>query len=134
MKSLRHVFPFKSYFHFRFPLPVSWPTYEFRLPTPSACKTDVGVPMWMIQCHVHVQIHDVPVQNSGIPSLWNCTHFRPTPGLVEFHFRSRGMRYRRRFSCVSCGIGPSRNRFLPHVKILNGSGAIENKTHSTSCD
>ncbi len=28
MESLRHLFPFKSYFHFRFPLPVSWPTFE----------------------------------------------------------------------------------------------------------
>ncbi len=25
------MFPFKSYFHFRFPLPVSWPTFEFSM-------------------------------------------------------------------------------------------------------
>ncbi len=29
MKSLRHLYAFKSYFHFRFPLPVSWPTFAF---------------------------------------------------------------------------------------------------------
>ena len=29
MKSRRHHFPLKSYFYFRFPLPVSWPTFEF---------------------------------------------------------------------------------------------------------
>ena len=61
-----------------FPLPVytvSWPTYEFRLSTSSACKGDVGVPMWMKYCHAHAQIHEVPVENSDIPSLWNWTHF-----------------------------------------------------------
>ena len=29
MESLRNLFPFKSYFHFRFLLPVLWPTFEF---------------------------------------------------------------------------------------------------------
>ncbi len=28
MESLRHLFPFKGYFHFRFPLPVSWLTFD----------------------------------------------------------------------------------------------------------
>ena len=53
--------------------------------------------------------------------------FRPTPGLVEFHFRSRGMRLRRRVCCTLCRTGSSRNRFLPHKKIFNGSGFIEKK-------
>ena len=51
--------------------------------------------------------------------------FRHTPGLVEFHFRSRGMRLRRRICCTLCRTGSSMNRFLPHMKIFNGSGFIE---------
>ncbi len=86
LESLRYVFPFKSYFHFRFPLPVSWPTHAFPLSTSSACKGDVGVPMWMKYCHVHAQIHEVPVENGDIPSLWNCTHFSayPRSGRIPF--------------------------------------------------
>ena len=36
MESRRNLFPFKSYFHFRFPLPVSWPTFAFPM------SADVG--------------------------------------------------------------------------------------------
>ena len=37
LKSIRHLFAFKSYFHFRFPLPVSWPTLW--LPDVGLCRT-----------------------------------------------------------------------------------------------
>jgi len=30
MKSHHHLFPFNSYFYFRFPFPVSWPTLSYR--------------------------------------------------------------------------------------------------------
>jgi hypothetical protein len=51
--------------------------------------------------------------------------FRPTKGLVKFHFGSRAMRGRRRFYCTGCGTGFSMNSVLPHVKICNGSRFIE---------
>ncbi len=45
-----------------------------------------GVPTRMIYCHVHAQIHEIPVQNSDIPSLWNCLHFLSYPryGTIPF--------------------------------------------------
>ena len=42
MESLRNLLPFKSYFHFRFLLPVSWPTFVFSM------SADVGQ---CRQCH-----------------------------------------------------------------------------------
>ncbi len=33
LKSFRHLFPFNSYVHFQFPLPVPWPTYELPMST-----------------------------------------------------------------------------------------------------
>jgi len=43
--SLHHLFPFKSYFHFRFPLPFLWPTFEFPM------SGEVGQ---CRQCHIRV--------------------------------------------------------------------------------
>ncbi len=45
LESLRHLFPFKSYFHFRFPLPVSWPTFELPM------SANVGQ---CRRCHIRV--------------------------------------------------------------------------------
>jgi len=63
-----------------------------------------------------------------------CRHYgiarivRPTPGLVEFHFRSRAMRVRRRVYCLSCETEFSTNCVLQGVKIFIGSVFIEKKT------
>ncbi len=45
LESLRNLFPFKNYYHFRFLLPVLWPTFEFPM------SADVGQ---CRQCHIRV--------------------------------------------------------------------------------
>jgi hypothetical protein len=60
--------------------------------------------------------------------------FRPTPGLVEFHFRSRAIRLKGRFYCTLCETEFSRNRSLPHVKIFNDSGFIAKKPRGAESD
>ncbi len=75
----RYLFPFKSYFHFRFPFPVSWPTFEFQM------SADVGQ---CRQCHILVG----HLRKFG-GSRWNrfAICFRSKViSTSGFHFRFRG--------------------------------------------
>ncbi len=105
MKSLRHLFPFKSYFHFRFPLLVSWPTFEFPM------LADVGS---SLQCNSYVG-HG---RKCGC-SRWNrfaisfCSKVISTSG---FHFRFRGRHLSFRCWPMSANVGT----------VIFGSGLIEN--------
>jgi hypothetical protein len=94
LESRRHRFPFKRYFHFRFPLPVSWPTFQFPI------SADVGQ---CRQCHIPVG-HG---RKCG-GSRWNrvaiclCSKVISTSG---FHFRFRGRHLSFRCRPMSDNVG-----------------------------
>ena len=85
MESRRNLFPFKCYFHFRFPLPVSRPIFEFPM------SADVG------QCrHCHIRVGHTRKYGG---SRWNrfeiCFRSKviSTSGL-HFRFRGRHLSFR----------------------------------------
>ena len=73
METLRHVFPFKSYFHFRFPFPVSWQTLAFPMSadigsviSKSGMVENVGVAVGIASpCVFVVKLFQLPVSTSG---------------------------------------------------------------------
>ena len=86
MESRRNLFPFKSYFYFRFPLPVSWPTFAFPM------SADVG------QC----RRRHIPVghRRKCGGSRWNRVEICFRSKVIStsgFHFRFRGRHLR--FPC-----------------------------------
>ena len=105
MESLRNLFPFKSYFHFRFLLPVSWPTFEFPM------SADVGQ---CRQCHIRVG-HG---RKCG-GSRWNRFEICFRSKVIStsgFYFRFRGRHLSFRCRPMSDNVG----------SVIFGSGMVEN--------
>jgi len=61
LKSRRHIFPFKCYFNFRFPVS----HFEFRQSPSSRPWSMLGLSKAMISRHDQMLIHDVPAKNSA---------------------------------------------------------------------
>ncbi len=112
MEALRHLFTFKSYFQFRFPLPVSWPTFELTM------SADVGQ---CRQCHFWVG-HG---QKYG-GSRWNrfAMCFRSKViSASGFHFRFRGrhLSFRRRSMSDRVGSVISRSGMVKNMGVAVGN-------------
>ena len=106
MESLRHLFPFKSYFHFRFPLPVSLPT--FKLPM----LADVGQ---CRQCRIRVG-HDGRKCGGSRWSRFDICFRSKVISTSGFHFRFRGRHLSCRRRPMSGNVG----------SVLSWSGIVEN--------
>ena len=111
MESLRNLFPFKSYFHFRFLLPVSWPTFEFLM------SAEVGQ---CRQCHIRVR-HG---QKCG-GSRWNCFAicFRSiviSSSGFYFRFRDRNLSFRCRSMSDNVGSVIFRSCMAENVGVAVG--------------
>ena len=114
LKSRRHLFPFKSYFYFRFPAC----HFEFRQSPSSASMSDVRtvkgddrpIAPWpdantRCTCYKNSALHG----SNRIASI-----FRASTCLSEFHFRSRGMRLRNGINCATWRIVFPKNTFWSH--------------------
>ena len=98
--------PFECYFHFRFPLPVSWPTFE--LPT----SADVGQ---CRQCHIRVG-HSRKCGGSRWNRFAICFRSKviSTSG---FHFRFNARHLSYQYRLLSADVGQCRQF---HIRVGHG--------------